>query len=123
MTAYHVGVVLNGVTGRMGYNQHLLRSILAIRADGGVPLPDGRVIVPDPILVGRDATKLRRIADRHELARWTTDLSQALSDESAPIYFDAQATTVRAAAVRAAISAGKHVYAEKPLAGDLAEAL
>ncbi|HLH57711.1 MAG TPA: Gfo/Idh/MocA family oxidoreductase [Streptosporangiaceae bacterium] len=123
MTAYSVGVVLNGVTGRMGYNQHLLRSILAIRADGGIPLPDGRVILPEPILVGRDPTKLRQIAERHDLARWTTDLGLALSDESAPIYFDAQATSVRAASVRAAIAAGKHVYAEKPLADDLPEAL
>lgn len=123
MTAYQVGVVLNGVTGRMGYNQHLLRSILAIRADGGVPLPDGRVIVPEPILVGRDPAKLRQIASRHQLARWTTDLSSALSDDNAPIYFDAQATKARAASVREAIAAGKHVYAEKPLSDDLPEAL
>lgn len=123
MTAYQVGVVLNGVTGRMGYNQHLLRSILAIRADGGIPLPDGRVIVPEPILVGRDAVKLRQIASRHDLARWTTDLSSALSDDDAPIYFDAQATRARPVSVREAIAAGKHVYAEKPLSADLPEAL
>jgi predicted dehydrogenase len=123
MTTYPVGVVLNGVTGRMGYNQHLLRSILAIRSDGGIPLPDGRVIVPEPILVGRDPVKLRQIASRHDLRRWTTDLSSALSDDGAPVYFDTQATKARAAAVREAIAAGKHVYAEKPLSDDLPEAL
>jgi predicted dehydrogenase len=118
-----VGVILNGVTGRMGTNQHLVRSILAIRADGGVPIDGGEVIWPEPVLVGRSERKLRRLAEAHGLDRWTTDLDQALADRSLAVYFDSQATAVRAGDVRAAIAAGKHVYCEKPLAPDLATAL
>ena len=46
-----IGIIMNGVTGRMGYRQHLLRSILAIRDDGGIALPDGtrlRLSMPLP---------------------------------------------------------------------------
>ena len=43
-----LGVIMNGVTGRMGANQHLARSIVAIREAGGIPAPGGRVIWPDP---------------------------------------------------------------------------
>lgn len=114
---------MNGVTGRMGYRQHLVGSILAIRERGGLPLPGGEVAWPEPVLVGRDAAKLSAIAARHGLDEWTTSLDEALSDPTTLIYFDAQTTPLRAAAVRAAIAAGKHVYAEKPLAGSLAEAM
>jgi predicted dehydrogenase len=118
-----IGVIMNGVSGRMGYRQHLVRSILAIRADGGLPLPDGDLLWPEPILVGRSAEKLKAIADRHELAKWTTSLPEALADPTAEIYFDAQVTSARVPAVTAAIEAGKHVYTEKPTAGSLADAL
>lgn len=124
MTARRVvRIAMNGVTGRMGYRQHLVRSILAIRERGGLPLPGGAVAWPEPVLVGRDAGKLSAIAARHGLDEWTTSLDEALSDPATEIYFDAQATPLRAAAVRAAIAAGKHVYCEKPVAGSLSEAM
>jgi len=116
-----IGVLLNGVTGRMGYRQHLLRSVLAIREQGGVELPDGTRVQLEPILAGRNATKLKELADRHGLTAWTTDVGSALDDVR--IYFDAQLTSAREPSVRAAIAAGKHVYAEKPLADTLPAAL
>src|SRR5438477_9817242 len=123
--AYRVrlGVIMNGVTARMGTNQHLVRSILAIRQQGGVPLADGRVVWPDPILVGRDERKVRALAAEHGVDRWSTDLERCLADPEDSIYFDALTTQLRPEAVRAAIAAGKHVYCEKPVATDLATAL
>jgi predicted dehydrogenase len=123
MTRRPVGIVMNGVTGRMGSRQHLIRSILAIRASGGVPVGDGQVIWPEPILVGRSADRLRALATAHGLERWTTDLDQALAEADAEVYFDAQVTSEREKSIRAAIEAGKHVYTEKPLAEDTAGAL
>jgi predicted dehydrogenase len=123
MPTRSIGIVMNGVTGRMGYRQHLLRSILAIREQGGVALSDGTMVVPEPVLVGRNATKLEALADRHDLRHWTTDLDEALSDPANEIYFDAQLTQVREKSVLAAIEAGKHVYTEKPTAEGLAGAL
>jgi predicted dehydrogenase len=123
MPARTIGIVMNGVTGRMGYRQHLLRSILAIRADGGLELCDGTRVVPEPVLVGRNPAKLKALADRHDLKRWTIDLDEALSDSANEIYFDAQLTQVREKSVLAAMQAGKHVYTEKPTATDLAGAL
>ncbi|AEV89074.1 oxidoreductase [Actinoplanes sp. SE50] len=111
-----IGIVVNGVTGRMGYRQHLVRSLLAIREQGGVPLPGGGHIWPEPILVGRDPDRLAAIAARHGLAEWTTDLAAALARPDAEIYFDAQVTQQREKAIRQAIAAGRHVYTEKPLA-------
>jgi predicted dehydrogenase len=118
-----IGIVLNGVTGRMGYRQHLVRSLLAIRADGGLPLADGTRIWPEPVLVGRNEAKLAEIAERHGLSDWTTDLHAALARDDVEIYFDAQTTLRREKAITAAMQAGKHVYTEKPLAVDLAGAL
>ncbi|HEY8455416.1 MAG TPA: Gfo/Idh/MocA family oxidoreductase [Actinopolymorphaceae bacterium] len=123
MTVRKIGVVMNGVTGRMGYNQHLVRSILAIREQGGVELADGTRVMPEPILVGRSPQKLREIAQRHDLDRWTTELDTALSDPAAVIYFDAQATRMREKAVLSAIAAGKQIYCEKPLSDTLAGSL
>jgi len=118
-----IGIVLNGVTGRMGYRQHLVRSLLAIREQGGLALPDGTRIWPEPVLVGRNETKLREIAQRHGLSEWSTDLAAALARSDVDIYFDAQVTAQREKAIRAAIEAGKHIYTEKPLAEDTAAAL
>ncbi|GAB2750799.1 Gfo/Idh/MocA family oxidoreductase [Salinifilum aidingensis] len=122
MAERRLGVVLNGVTGRMGYRQHLLRSVLALRERGGVELSDGTRVQLDPLLVGRNAEKLRELAEQHGLQRWTTDLDTALSD-SDELYFDAQLTTVREPAIAEAIAAGKHVYTEKPIAEDCDGAL
>ena len=116
MQEKRIGIIMNGVTGRMGLNQHLVRSILAIRKQGGVELKDGSRLMPDPILVGRNAAKLQQIAKDHGVARWTTDLAAALADPDDTIYFDAQLTGMRATSVEAAITAGKHIYCEKPLA-------
>ncbi|TDQ45493.1 Gfo/Idh/MocA family protein [Actinorugispora endophytica] len=118
-----LGIAMNGVTGRMGYRQHLTRSVLAIRDAGGVVLPDGSRVIPEPVLVGRSEQKLREIAERHGIERWTTDLDSVLSDDSIEVYFDAQITHAREAAVRAAIAAGKHIYVEKPTASTLGAAL
>jgi predicted dehydrogenase len=118
-----VGIVMNGVTGRMGYRQHLVRSILALRDQGGLLLADGTLIWPEPVLVGRNAEKLKSISERHQLANWTTDLDSALGDPGNEIYFDAQLTQLRFPAVRRALAAGQHVYVEKPVAATLPEAL
>jgi predicted dehydrogenase len=118
-----VPVAMNGVTGRMGYRQHLVRSLLSIRDQGGVPLDDGTVIYPEPILVGRSEQRLRAIAERHGLERWSTSLDEVLSDPAVPVYFDAQVTSAREPSLAAAIAAGKHVYTEKPVADSLAGAL
>src|SRR4051812_36861405 len=118
-----IGIVLNGVTGRMGLRQHLIRSILAIRDDGGLPLADGSVLWPEPVLAGRSEAKLRALAERHGLTDWTTDVPSALARPDVQIYFDAQVTSAREKALRAAIEAGKHIYPEKPVAESLATAV
>ncbi|QMU71357.1 Gfo/Idh/MocA family protein [Streptacidiphilus sp. P02-A3a] len=123
MARRSIGIIMNGVTGRMGYRQHLVRSILAIREQGGLTLADGTVVWPEPILVGRDEEKLKTLAERHGLDRWTTDLDAALADPGAEIYFDAQLTQVREESLKAAMNAGKHIYTEKPTAESLEGAL
>jgi predicted dehydrogenase len=118
-----IGIVINGVTGRMGYRQHLVRSLLAIREQGGLPLPGGDRLWPEPVLVGRNEAKLAEIADRHGLTDWTTDLAGALARPDVEIYFDSQVTQQREKAIKAAIEAGKHIYTEKPTAEALAGAV
>src|SRR5580698_11217214 len=104
-----IGIIMNGVTGRMGTNQHLVRSIVAIRNEGGILLPDGTSLMPDPVLVGRNEDKLNLLANTHGITRWTTDLGTALADPQNTVYFDAQTTQRRVADVTRAIHAGKHV--------------
>src|SRR5262245_15543375 len=123
MALQRLGIIMNGVTGRMGTNQHLIRSIVAIRNQGGVALGGGDALFPDPILVGRSEHKLKALAQAHGIERWSTDLDTCLANPSDTIYFDAQTTAQRAPAVRAAIAAGKHVYCEKPIATNLETAL
>jgi predicted dehydrogenase len=118
-----VGVIMNGITGRMGQNQHLVRSILAIRAQGGVRVGEDEVIVPDPILLGRNERRVRAVAEALGVERWSTDLERCLANPEDEIYFDAQKTLQRSDALRKAIAAGKHVYCEKPTAANLETAL
>jgi predicted dehydrogenase len=118
-----IQVALNGVTGRMGYRQHLVRSLLAIREQGGVRLSDGTLVYPEPVLVGRNEERLRAIAAQHGLDRWTTCLDEVLADPSVEVYFDTQVTSAREASLLRAISAGKHVYTEKPVASSLSGAV
>jgi predicted dehydrogenase len=112
-------VALNGVTGRMGYRQHLVRSLLAIREQGGVPLADGGIVYPEPVLIGRSEERLREIAERHGLPRWSTSVDDVLSDPDVEVYFDTLVTSERVASLGKAIAAGKHVYTEKPVADSL----
>jgi predicted dehydrogenase len=113
---HEIGIIMNGVTGRMGLNQHLRRSVYAIMQQGGVQTADGEVIMPRPLLVGRNQAKLEAISKECGGIPWTTDLAGALKDPAYAIYFDAQTTDRRAACVLDAIQAGKHVYCEKPTA-------
>jgi len=121
MSEKRIGIIMHGVTGRMGTNQHLVRSILEIRRQGGVALADGTRLIPDPLLVGRNATKVEALAREHGVHRWTTDLDAALNGED-EIFFDAASTQLRPALLKRAIAAGKHIYCEKPVATTLAEA-
>ena len=123
MTLRPIGIIMNGVTGRMGLNQHLIRSIVAIRRQGGVLLANGERVMPNPILVGRDVEKLRHLAESHGIERYSTDLGDCLTNPDDVIYFDATLTSTRAPNVRRAIEAGKNVYCEKPLSVSTEEAL
>ncbi|WP_074598868.1 Gfo/Idh/MocA family protein [Sediminibacillus halophilus] len=118
-----IGIIMNGVTGRMGTNQHLIRSIAAIRNQGGVALSNGDTLMPDPVLVGRNQEKLEKLAEQHSIKRWSTNLEETLADKQNDIYFDSQTTVRRADSIRKAIKAGKHIYCEKPTATSLEESL
>ena len=123
MKTHTVGIITNGVTGRMGTNQHLIRSIVAIREQGGIALGPGERIMPEPVLVGRNEDKLRALASAHGDLAISTDLDAVLADPKYTVYFDAQTTQRRYGAVKQAIAAGKHIYCEKPSACTSAEAL
>lgn len=123
MARQRLGIIMNGVTGRMGMNQHLIRSIVAIRAQGGVELANGDRVMPDPILIGRNAEKLSALARAHGIERFGTDLDRALADRNDTVFFDAATTQMRPALLKRAIAAGKHVYCEKPIAVSLGEAM
>src|SRR6202000_500716 len=101
----------------------LIRSIIAIRDSGGALLSNGDRMMPDPILVGRDADKVERLAKRFKVERWTTDLDKALADKNDTIFFDAATTQARPSLLTKAINAGKHVYCEKPIATNFDEAV
>ncbi len=123
MSTKRLGIIMNGVTGRMGMNQHLIRSIVAIRAQGGVTLANGDKVMPDPILLGRNADKVAALAKAHGIERWGTDIDKALANREDTVFFDAATTQMRPTLLGKAIDAGKHIYCEKPVATGLTEAL
>ncbi len=123
MSTQRLGIVMHGVTGRMGMNQHLVRSIVAIRQQGGVALAGGDRVMPDPILIGRNADKIAALARAHGIARHGTDLAAALADPQDSVFFDAGTTQMRPTLLAQALRAGKHVYCEKPIATNLGEAV
>lgn len=123
MSSQSLGIIVNGATGRMGYRQHLVRSLLAIREQGGVELSDGSRLPIEMVLVGRNPDKLRAIAGRHGIARWSTDVDEVLADTDLRVYFDSQITSAREPAILKAIAAGKDVYTEKPVAESVDSAL
>ena len=123
MRTNRIGLIMHGVTGRMGMNQHLIRSVLAIREQGGVKLKDGSLLLPDPIIVGRNADKVEALARRVGVERWSTDLDAALANPDDTVFFDAASTALRPTLLKKAIDAGKHVYCEKPVAEKLDDAV
>lgn len=122
-TIHRVGIIMNGVTGRMGTNQHLMRSIVPMIQQGGVRISEREFVMPDPVLVGRNPVKLAKLSKMSGVEKWTTNLDEVMSDPAYQVYFDAQTTDRRVACVTRAIEAGKHVYCEKPTATNTEEAL
>jgi predicted dehydrogenase len=107
----------------MGTNQHLLRSLVPIMQQGGVKISDTEVIMPDPVLTGRNPDKLQKIAKQAGVEKWSTDVDSLIADDSYGVYFDAQTTDRRVPWVTKAIEAGKHVYCEKPTAMNVSDAM
>lgn len=116
MKKHKIGIIMNGVTGRMGTNQHLIRSLSAIINEGGIKVNQHDIILPELVLVGRNENKLKKLSERVNVKKWTTNLEEVLADDQYQIYFDAQTTGRRAEAIKKAVAAGKHVYCEKPIA-------
>jgi len=116
MKKHKIGIIMNGVTGRMGTNQHLIRSLSAIINEGGIKVNEHDIILPELVLVGRNEKKLKKLSERVNVKKWTTNLEGVLADDQYQIYFDAQTTGRRAEAIKKAVAAGKHVYCEKPIA-------
>ena len=114
-----INVALNGVTGRMGYRQHLVRSLLAHPRSGRRHAAGRHHHLPgaDPGRPQREPAARDRRAARPE--RWSTSLDEVLSDPRVDVYFDTQVTSAREASLAKAIAAGKHVYTEKPVASSL----
>lgn len=123
MGEQRLGIIMHGITGRMGYNQHLVRSVLAIRDQGGITLKNGDRLVIDPILVGRNGDKVRALAEKHGIARWSDDLTGALANPDDTLFFDAGTTQMRAGLLEQALDEGKHIYCEKPTSDDLDRAV
>ena len=123
MIEHKIGIIMNGVTGRMGTNQHLLRSICEIIKQGGVRINSDETIMPDPVLIGRDGIKLEKLCKMSGVKKMNTNLDQALADPHNVIYFDSQITGLRAEGIRKAVKAGKHIYCEKPIATDTRQAM
>ncbi len=129
MQTRRIGIIMNGVTGRMGTNQHLFRSIVAIMKQGGVRVSPELTLMPDPILTGRNENKLKPLAERagKELGttplKYTTDIQKALDDDNYEVFFDASGTLQRAGFIEMAVKAKKAIYCEKPTATETKEAV
>jgi predicted dehydrogenase len=117
-----IGIIMNGVTGRMGKNQHLLRSIKAIMDEGGIHHKD-KIIMPDPLLLGRNSKKLEELAAETGIPKISSDLDGALQEEGYQVYFDSLITGLRVENVKKAVKAGKHIYCEKPTASNIRSAI
>ncbi len=123
MAVQRIGIIMHGVTGRMGYNQHLVRSVCAIRDQGGMLLANGDRLMPDIHIVGRNADKIGEVAKKHGVSRVSTDLDAALANPDDTIFFDAGSTQLRAELLLKAVAAGKHIYSEKPISETMEVAL
>lgn len=118
-----IGIIVNGATGRMGLRQHLKRSLLPLREEGGVVDAQGRRHPIKLVLVGRRAEALQQLSEELGVPDWTTDLDQVLADPQWTVYADAASTNLRHENLVKAIEAGKAIYTEKPTASTLEESL